>query len=145
MALLAFVLTNQTFAQVDYKAAAKRLANSGELALKVDDNIRALKLFEQSMVANPKHLGAYIGLAKTHFSLGNDDEGFKYYNTALMIDPVFLPALEGKALEYLKRGSLDEANVVFAAIQKICEALTCEEVFTVSEAIASYEVKIKIN
>ncbi len=137
--LLAFGLSNPTIAQVDYKAAADQLSTAGNVALSSEDSFAALKLFEQSLVANPKHLAAYMGLAKTHFTLGNDEEGFKYFDTALLIDPTYLPALEGKALEYLKRNSLDEARIAFAIIQKFCEIRACEEVLTVTEALASYE------
>jgi tetratricopeptide (TPR) repeat protein len=138
ISLLAYGLTTATIAQVDYKAASERLVSQGDIAFENEDGFGALKLYEKSLVANPKSMGAYMGLAKTHFLLGNDGEGFKYFEIALTINPTYLPALEGQALEYLKHHSMDEARVAFAIIQKVCEISACEEVIRVTEAMAAY-------
>ena len=72
----------------DQRAAAERLANSGDYA-------DALKQFQSIAAANPDDIEARLWIARLHAQLGHPEHAVDVYQSILAVQPQHLDALIG--------------------------------------------------
>jgi len=121
-----------------YVEASAKLASEGKEAVAEDRLDDALKLYEQAVVANPKNVGAYVGLGEVHGAMGNLGTSLKYFSVALDLEPTNLPALEAQSMAYLKHDEVDRAEEGLTKIRRICQGDGCDAANRLSRAIGDY-------
>jgi|GEM_PF-2609212 len=119
--------------------ASGRLVEMASAAVLAEDEIGAIRLFHQAMVANPRNIAVYNGLGSLHVAHGRYQLGIKYFDTALKIDQVDLGALEAKAMAQLAAQNISGAHESFAIIQKVCAVRSCDAMSRVQAAIGEFE------
>ena len=128
-----------------YEAVSVQLVEDAIEASKMKDTEKALILYQQAMVANPKNINAYLGLGYLHSQKGQYSLGMKYFDIALSIDPIDVNALEGRVLTNLKMNDLPAARESFSTMQQVCEVTLCEQLPRIAEAIEDYQLAEESN
>jgi predicted Zn-dependent protease len=82
-------------------------------------HVRAKRIMEGLIVANPKDAYFHALLGAMEGRQGHDDEALKLYNTALKLDPKNLTARVNRADLLLRKGALDKALDDLVAATKI--------------------------
>ncbi len=126
-----------------YQRASHELLEAGRRAMAHGDYARALKRFEESLVADPSNAAAMVAIGRAHEALGQRQAARVYYAQALAIEPDNLPALEAEALAALAAGERDKALETLKLIQELCAPGGCPEQARVATALREADEREK--
>ncbi|KPF72173.1 hypothetical protein IP88_10350 [alpha proteobacterium AAP81b] len=104
------------------KPLSVQMATRGEAALTKGDAAAAIDAYEAALAADPKNVGAFVGIARAYEKLGLPGKAVKYYREALALNPSDLTALEGQGKALIARGATARAQVNLARIKALCKA-----------------------
>lgn len=135
--VLAAMLASPSARAVDARSesASLRLAAKAADAMDRGDFLRAQKLYETAIVANPGNAGAFTGLGEAHQARDEIRFARKYYRIALSIDPADRHALSALAQLDLEAGNRAGAEAGLRKLRAFCPA--CEETRKLSRALGS--------
>ena len=111
---LAVAATNTT------QAASENLLGQGMVQLQGKNYLQAIKLLEQSVVANPANAQSYSYMGRSYQEVGNADRAYKYYDIALTIDPEERKALSWSGEVDAVDKEMDLAAEKLAKLERIC-------------------------
>ena len=113
--------------------ASVALAAKGAEAVDRGDFLKAQRLFETAVVANPANATAFTGLGAAHEARGQQNLARKYYVIALSIDPSDAPALSRLAHLDLGTGNRSAAEEGLRKLRAFCAA--CVETQELARAL----------
>lgn len=119
------------------------LSGEGQSALEAGDYNAALARFEQSMVADPQNIEAYVGLGSLYFEVKSFSLSLKYFDIALSLNPTSMRILELAAYSHLAAESLDEVEEIRKKMETICLAGTCEELDRLNQALEINQASVE--
>lgn len=102
--------------------ASRLLAGKGTEAVISGDFVRARRLLEEAIVADPANAHALAALGRLYQSHKDADMARKYYRFALEVEPVEPDALFGAATLDIADGDADAANDKLRKLQLSCPA-----------------------
>jgi|GEM_PF-4005291 len=138
---LALVLGGGTAsASRESMAASTLLMGKGIVQLKNKNYVQAIKLFEQTIVANPENAQGYSYLGRSYQEVGNPDRAYKYYDIALSINPEERKALSWSGEVDAVDHEMDLATEKLARLERICGS-DCAEYQFLQSAINESRVK----
>ena len=108
----------------------------GRSAIDRKDWKAAITAFEKVVARDNINADAYNWLGYASRKSGKLDAAFKYYDTALSIDPKHKGAHEYVGEAYLMAKKPEKANEQLAVLAQLCNS-SCEEYKDLSEAIAT--------
>ncbi len=134
--LSVFIITGSTLVSASgaTKQASSDLLGKGITQLQDKEYLQAIRLFEQSIVANPANAQAYSYLGRSYQEVGNSDRAYKYYDIALTIDPEERRALSWSGEVDAVDREMDLAAEKLAKLERICGS-TCAEYQFLQSAI----------
>ncbi|NQW11312.1 MAG: tetratricopeptide repeat protein [Alphaproteobacteria bacterium] len=97
----------------DYTAALARIA--------IDDYAAAVPLLEATLKRNPNNADAWSELGFANRKLGRWNEGQRYYENALRIDPSHLGAMAYLGELYLETDRPARARALLRQIESLCK------------------------
>ncbi len=106
-------------------------------AIDAQDWDGALGRLQDYVVAHPKDADAYNWLGYASRKKGNLDDAFRFYDTALMLNPKHRGAHEYLGEAYLQAGNLAKAQEHLAVLDGLCW-LPCKEYSELKAALADY-------
>ena len=98
----------------------------------------ALELLDAAKDQNDPRILNYRGYATR--KLGNVEEGMKYYQAALRIDPSYTLVREYMGEGFLSLGQVDKAEEQLAEIERLCGGQECREYTLLSSAIKTHKL-----
>lgn len=101
-----------TEVDADYTAALAKLA--------IDDYVAAVPLLEASLKRNPRNADAWSELGFANRKLGRWNEGQRYYENALRIDPSHVGAMAYLGELYLETDRPGRARALLRQIESLC-------------------------
>jgi Tfp pilus assembly protein PilF len=111
------------------------LVRQGQQALARKDYDAARHSFEQAIVADPHDAGAFGDLGFANQRLGAVDKAWRYYRTALEIEPDNVRVLERSGDLDVSLGRLDSAREKLEHLRAVCGA--CADYRRLDRAIAA--------
>lgn len=118
------------------KPLSIEMAARGDAALARGDANAAIDSFEAALAADPKNVGAFVGIAHGYEKLGLPGKAVKYYREALALNPSNLAALEGQGKALISRGATARAQVNLARLKALCKA-DCPEAQRLQAALST--------
>jgi len=112
--------------------------SDGRSAIDRNDWNAAIAAFEKVVARDNKNADAYNWLGYASRKSGKLDAAFKYYDSALAIDPKHKGAHEYVGEAYLMAKKPEKAEEQLAALANLCNS-SCEEYKELKEAIADYK------
>lgn len=113
--------------------ASVALAAKGAAAMDGGDFLKAQRLYETSVVANPANATAFTGLGAAHEARSQQKFARKYYQIALSIDPTDPRALSHLARLDLEAGNRGAAEEGLRKLRAFCAA--CAETQELARAL----------
>jgi len=120
------------------KPAANTDFSTGRAAIDRKDWAAAISAFEKVVAQDNRNADAFNWLGYASRKSGNLDAAFKYYDSALAIDPKHRGVHEYLGEAYLMAKNLDKAEEQLATLAKLCNS-TCEEYKDLQQAVVSYK------
>jgi Tfp pilus assembly protein PilF len=115
---------------LDMQREAERLQSGGQL----DD---AIGYFETALLADPRNINAYIGLAQIAQAQALPGKAVRYFREALLLQPDNRTALAGQGIALVERGAIEKARQNLALLQTACGSRRCAEVTRLETAIST--------
>ena len=115
---------------LDMQREAERLQAEGKLD-------EATGYFETALLADPRNINAYIGLAQIAQVQSLPGKAIRLYREALELEPDNRVALAGQGIALVERGAIERARLNLARLQAMCGATRCDEVMRLSAALAN--------
>jgi tetratricopeptide (TPR) repeat protein len=109
-----------------------------KIAIKEKNWDKAVELLNKAASRDPKNAEIQNELGFAERNRGNLDAAFKYYETALTLNPKHRGAHEYIGEAYLMAGNLPKAEEHLAKLDKLC-LFPCEEYSDLKAAIAKYK------
>jgi tetratricopeptide (TPR) repeat protein len=110
-------------------------------AIDAQDWDGAIGRLQDYVGTHPKDADAYNWLGFASRKKGNLDDAFRYYDTALSLNPKHRGAHEYLGEAYLQAGNLPKAQEHLAMLDKLCW-LPCKEYSQLKAAIADYTTRV---
>ncbi len=85
----------------------------------IGENESALHWMERTLELDPTNLLYNSELARAYYNLHRYSDAFEQYNYTLELDPMFLPAIEGKGWNYVAMDKLKKAHIEFETYQNL--------------------------
>ena len=120
------------------KPAATIDFSTGRAAIDRKDWAAAISAFEKVVAQDDRNADAYNWLGYASRKSGKLDAAFKYYDSALAIDPKHRGAHEYLGEAYLMAKNIDKAEEQLATLAKLCNS-NCEEYKDLQQALVSYK------
>lgn len=135
--VLAEILASPPARAVDARSESASLTLTARAADAMDrgDFLKAQKLYETAVVANPGNARAFTGLGEAHQARNELKFARKYYRIALSIDPADRHALSALAQLDLEAGNRAGAEAGLRKLRAFCPA--CEETLELARALGS--------
>ena len=115
---------------LDMQREAERLQGEGRL----DD---ATGYFETALLADPRNVNAYIGLAQIAQAQTMPGKAVGLYREALELEPDNRTALSGQGVALIERGAVERARQNLARLETLCGTSRCEEAARLHAAITT--------
>jgi Tfp pilus assembly protein PilF len=112
------------------------LVRQGQQALARKDYDAARRSFEQAIVADPHDAGAFGDLGRANQRLGAVDKAWRYYRTALDIEPDNVRVLAWSGDLDVSLGRLDSAREKLDHLHTVCG--TCADYRRLDRTISAY-------
>ena len=114
----------------------------GQKALAMRDYAAARRAFEQAIVADPRNVRAYTDLGFVNQQTGAVDKAWKYYQTALELEPNDVGALSRSGHLDLAIGRLETAEQKLAKLRRLCA--TCPEFHQLNHAVTAQKARQQV-
>lgn len=124
-----------------YKALSDRLVAAAQTALDGADYVRARKICESAVAADPSNANAYTVMARAYQEQRDIPRARKFYATALEVDPLDARALAWSGELDLLAADRKSAEEKLARLERICG--DCEGTAHLKELIAAAAVAPK--
>lgn len=115
---------------LDMQREAERLQAEGKLD-------EATGYYETALLADPRNINAYIGLAQIAQGQSMPGKAVRMYREALELEPDNRAALAGQGIALIERGAIERARQNLARLQTLCGASSCDDVARLTAALSA--------